>query len=80
MIDKVTFSGRETLLTKGLEKAAEKAEQNFVKSSSILPALPVKPVEKAVQKDIYTSPYAPIEVTETSSMPSINRNGLDFFA
>ena len=80
MIDKVAFSGRETMLTKGLEKVAEKAEQSFVKSSSILTPLPVKPVETIVPKNGYTSPFAPIEAAEASTTPVINRCGLDFFA
>ncbi len=80
MIDKVAFSGRETMLTKGLEIAAEKIEPQVVRASSILPPLPAKSVETIIPKNIYSSPYAPIEVAEESVMPSINRCGLDIFA
>lgn len=59
MINKVAFTGRETMLTDGLKKAAPKA-QEFISSSSILPALPkAKIAQPVVNQAVYTSPFAP---------------------
>lgn len=59
MINKVAFTGRETMLTDGLKKAAPKA-QEFVSASSILPALPkAKIAQPVVNQAVYTSPFAP---------------------
>lgn len=79
MINKVAFTGRETMLTQGLQKAAkvaEKLEQKIVKASSILEPLPQQPVAKAV----YTSPFANIIPEPVASAPVVNRTGLNFFA
>lgn len=79
MINKVAFTGRETMLTNGVEKVAEKAAQKFeiaiVKASSILEA-PAKPVAKVV----YTSPFASVGHVAGVQAPVVNRTGLDFFA
>lgn len=59
MINKVAFTGRETMLTDGLKKAAPKA-QEFVAASSILPELPkAKIAQPFVKHAEYTSPFAP---------------------
>lgn len=59
MINKVAFTGRETMLTDGLKKVAPKA-QEFVSSSSILPSLPkVKIAQPIEPQAVYTSPFAP---------------------
>ncbi len=61
MINKITFTGREEMLTSGMELAAKKTT-DFVRASSILPPLPVKasvakPVDTAAA---YFNPYTPI--------------------
>lgn len=59
MINKIAFTGRETMLTDGLQKASQKT-QEFISSSSILPALPkTKPVKPVISEAVYTSPFAP---------------------
>lgn len=62
MINKVAFTGRETMLTNGLKNASQKANE-FVSSSSILPALPKANIIKSPANDlveaVYTSPFAP---------------------
>lgn len=72
MINNVSFSGRETMLTSAIKKGAQ--EVNVVKASSILPELPKTFVEIPVAKTVYTSPFAPIanvpageEVAKTAS-------------
>ena len=71
MINKVAFTGRETMLTDGLQKASQKA-QEFVSSSSVLPALPPKNIAKPVIKEaVYTSPFAP------TGNPAADENFLD---
>lgn len=72
MINNVSFSGRETMLTSAIKKGVQ--EVNVVKASSILPELPKSFVEIPVAKPVYTSPFAPIanvsageEVAKTAS-------------
>lgn len=79
MINKVAFTGRETMLTKGLVKAAEKLEPKIVKASSVLEPLP-EVVEHPVTKAVYTSPFANIVPEVKVEAPAIDRTGLDFFA
>lgn len=81
MINKVTFTGRETMLTKGLESATKHA---YVKASKIFSPAEVKAAEETVAKakkgdsylrfldsvnseSTYTSPFAP---TETAAQKS----------
>lgn len=78
MINNVGFTGRETMLTKGLEKAAEKLESTFVKASTVLEPLPQKAVVET--KAVYTSPFANIVTEPASEIPVVNRTGLNFFA
>lgn len=79
MINKVAFTGRETMLTNGLVKAAEKFESKIVKASSVLEPLP-EVVEPPVTKAVYTSPFANIVPAGKVEAPAIDRTGLDFFA
>ncbi len=62
MINKVAFTGRETMLTNGLKNASNKANE-FISASSVLPALPKVNVAKSPANDlveaVYTSPFAP---------------------
>lgn len=80
MINNVAFSGRETMLTNGLQTAAKKVEQSFIKPYSILPPLNTTPVQVVTPKSVYTSPFALIDAQESLKTPVINRCGLDFFA
>jgi hypothetical protein len=52
MIDKVSFAGRETMLTKGLEKGAKEIAPDVVKASSILDT-PV--INKTVARTVETA-------------------------
>ena len=71
MINKINFTGRETMLTKGVKEVASKAHEyvgagkvfsdseiaaakNLVKNAKI---------DKPLEKDVYTSPFAPTEET-----------------
>ncbi len=59
MINKVSFTGRETMLTAGLKKTEKLPE--VIKASSILPKLNVKNLDAVKVENVnYTSPYAPI--------------------
>lgn len=71
MINNISFSGREGMLTAGLmEKAAKEVAKETaqnsrfaVSSSVLLPNIEVKAAKQPVMpSDVYTSPYAPTEV------------------
>ena len=81
MINRIAFTGRETMLTAGLKTGLKKAEvkmPEIVKASSILPGKQA-PVTTAV----YTSPFAPINNNAVKINPKAEAsspiNGLDFF-
>ncbi len=82
MINKVAFTGRETMLTDGLQKASQKAE-DFVASSSVLPSLPkVKTVKPLIKEAEYTSPFAPTgnpALDEVSEEIAKEGNNLDIY-
>lgn len=66
MINKVTFTGRETMLTKGIEKGANKVHE-YVNAGKIYPKNIVETIEKetakskffgSINNDTYSSPFA----------------------
>ena len=69
MIDKISFAGRETMLTKGVKEVASKATE-YVGAGKVYTAKEIAKAEelvknaqisKTVEKDIYTSPFAPTQ-------------------
>ena len=71
MINKISFAGRETMLTKGVKEVASKATE-YVGAGKVYTAKEIAKAEdlvrnakinKPLKKDIYTSPFAP---TQTS--------------
>ncbi len=76
MINKVSFTGRETMLTASLKRVENLPE--VIKASSILPKQSVRNlVTVKPEKVNYTSPYAPIldnfkPVSENSKISGLN--------
>lgn len=80
MINKVSFTGRETMLTAGLNKVEDKL--SVIKASSILPKLKNPVLKQDPVISIYTSPFAPIDnavFVKPKSETGFNISGLDFF-
>lgn len=77
MINNVSFSGREAMLTSAIKKGVQ--EVNVVKASSILPELPKTFVEIPVAKPVYTSPFAPIVETGEKVAAKASKH-IDIFA
>lgn len=60
MINNVSFTGRETMLTAGLEKAAKKAAnkaEEFIGTGHVFEGAENAPVQKSVNS-LYSSPFA----------------------
>ncbi len=77
MINKIAFTGREAMLTKGLSEVINNAQ--VIKASSILPELKTNIVMSKPVKAEYSSPFAPIVsgIKKEVEMPKIT--GLDIF-
>lgn len=79
MINKVAFTGRETMLTAGLNKVVK---PKVVKASSILPGLnPIELTEFRRPVVNYTSPFAPTKVVlpdkQNLMVNLTNEHGID---
>lgn len=61
MINKVSFTGRETMLTAGLKNGLKGVEEmpEVIKASSVLPKNKTSENVKALLQNLYTSPFAP---------------------
>ncbi len=77
MINNVSFSGRETMLTSAIKKGAQ--EINVVKASSVLPSLPAPKAAASVVAPVYTSPFAPIVETGEKVAAKVSKH-IDIFA
>lgn len=83
MINKVSFTGRETMLTSALNQGSKVADEalEYVRASSILPKNAMhKVLDRIEATPVYTSPFAPIIKTADEIVVDVNRTGLDFFA
>ena len=79
MINNVSFSGRETMLTSAIKKGAQ--EVNVVKASSVLPSLPAPKAAASVVTPVYTSPFAPIaNVPASEEVAKTASKHIDIFA
>ena len=79
MINNVSFSGRETMLTSAIKKGAQ--EINVVKASSVLPSLPAPKAAASVVAPVYTSPFAPIaNVPASEEVAKTVSKHIDIFA
>lgn len=79
MINKVSFTGRETMLT---QKVARPVEQQVIKASTYIEEVIPRVFEeapKASVESLYTSPFASTSVKNVVSENVVNRTGLDFF-
>lgn len=86
MIDKVSFAGRETMLTKNLAKnMAKSAEVKIVKASSYLGDVPLAKMPKVQTpkvslESLYSSPFALVDLPKaTSNTDAVVGNNLHFF-
>ena len=88
MIDKVSFAGREILLTKNLAKnLAKAAEVKFVRASSYLGDTSLGKVTevqtpKVTLNSLYSNPFAPVELPKAVKTANLGEgvgNNLHFF-
>ena len=80
MVNRISFTGRETMLTAGLKTGLKKVENKFpevIEASSILPTKP-----ESIKAAVYTSPFAPQHdnvVKIVSNEPVSPISGLNIF-
>lgn len=87
MIDKVSFAGRETMLTKNLAKnLAKVAEVKVVKASSYLgesiPKMTEAQAPKVTLNSLYVNPFVPVELPKAVKSANLGEgigNNLHFF-
>lgn len=88
MIDKVSFAGRETMLTKNLAKNLAKAtEVKVVRASSYLGdtplgKMPEVQLPKVSLDSLYSNPFAPVELPKAVNVATKDANvgnNLHFF-
>lgn len=89
-VAKISFTGRETMLTKGITEAASKT-QDFVKASKIFSPAEVKAAEEEMSKanlksiedafnskSTYTSPFAPTATPKEAAMTQAQKNNYNW--
>ena len=93
-VSKITFTGREDMLTKGIQKASS-AAQDYVKSSKIYSQKEIKAVEEAISESKlydttmkmlaeesnvarYSSPFAPTASVKSNELAQTQANNYNW--